>query len=533
MRRLSLTLIYIFLFMSSSHAEIESSKSLAEFIASQAFAEDLNFNKQELTDDELYNVGRSIGFLAAEIEKFSDAEAPMYLYTEGFYKTKSVLIVMGECIEKGAELPPRFPTLEELRGHYVSSVGCTPKDPEIIDDENRPFYISLLLMKGDVNDLKPGDQTTSLVWTNEAGWNGYVRFKGVVGDQVASDESVNSKNNPENPEKGVPALKMKHILVKTKREAEAVIAIATPENFATLAKTMSIGPSASEGGDLGWVVPSAMIPEFEKIALSTPVGEIAQIAVPSNFGWHVIFVEEKNDNFIANAEANTETPPQNSEPGFLGIRLQSITKDIADSVGMVDGKGVLVAGVLVGDYYENFPLQVGDVITHLNGVLIENIVSYNANLASMKAGQVVSVDFVRQRMKQKIEISLSSRDPVSGKLVKYSPPSKSTDQIQFLGMTLRNIDSKLRSSLKIPVKVNGVAIVLVNSGSEPDRKEIASGAVITEIAQEAIQNLEDFNSKISKLKSEGRKNVLLMLASPPGTDDWQLRFVSLRIDGGN
>jgi peptidyl-prolyl cis-trans isomerase C len=97
-----------------------------------------------------------------------------------------------------------------------------------------------------------------------------------------------------------PAVKAKHILVPTQQEAIDIIKIATPANFSELARTLknSKGPSAKEGGDLGWFRREAMIPEFASVAFATPVGTVAQTPVKTQFGWHVVLVEKRDDRYV-------------------------------------------------------------------------------------------------------------------------------------------------------------------------------------------------------------------------------------------
>ncbi len=95
-----------------------------------------------------------------------------------------------------------------------------------------------------------------------------------------------------------PAVKAKHILVPTEAEALDILKIATPQNFNELAKQRSKGPSANNGGDLGWFRREAMIPEFAQVAFSTPVGTVAQQPVKTQFGWHVVLVEARNDQYV-------------------------------------------------------------------------------------------------------------------------------------------------------------------------------------------------------------------------------------------
>ncbi len=94
------------------------------------------------------------------------------------------------------------------------------------------------------------------------------------------------------------AIKAKHILVPTEQEARDIMKIVNPRNFAEVAKKRSKGPSAEHGGDLGWFRKEAMIEAFSNEAFRTPVGTISLNPIKTDFGWHVVLVEERNDKFI-------------------------------------------------------------------------------------------------------------------------------------------------------------------------------------------------------------------------------------------
>lgn len=87
----------------------------------------------------------------------------------------------------------------------------------------------------------------------------------------------------------------RHILVETQEEADAIYERAVAgEDFATLAQENSIGPSAENGGDLGYFSRGQMVPEFELAAFGLAAGEIS-VPVSTQFGWHVIKVEDRLD----------------------------------------------------------------------------------------------------------------------------------------------------------------------------------------------------------------------------------------------
>jgi peptidyl-prolyl cis-trans isomerase C len=90
--------------------------------------------------------------------------------------------------------------------------------------------------------------------------------------------------------------KARHILMKTKEEAESVIKeLDKGANFADLAKKSSDGPSAATGGDLGWFKPSSMVKPFADAVAKMEPGTISKEPVQTEFGWHVIKLEERRD----------------------------------------------------------------------------------------------------------------------------------------------------------------------------------------------------------------------------------------------
>lgn len=92
----------------------------------------------------------------------------------------------------------------------------------------------------------------------------------------------------------VNEVKARHILVKTKEEALAIVAeLDGGADFVELAKQKSTGPSGPSGGDLGYFGPGQMVPPFEEAALKLDVGAYTKEPVETQFGWHVILVEDK------------------------------------------------------------------------------------------------------------------------------------------------------------------------------------------------------------------------------------------------
>jgi peptidyl-prolyl cis-trans isomerase C len=90
--------------------------------------------------------------------------------------------------------------------------------------------------------------------------------------------------------------KASHILLKTKEDAEKVITeLDMGGDFADLAKKKSTGPSAKQGGDLGWFAPQQMVPEFSGALVQLEKGKYTKVPVKTKFGWHVIKLEDTRD----------------------------------------------------------------------------------------------------------------------------------------------------------------------------------------------------------------------------------------------
>lgn len=92
----------------------------------------------------------------------------------------------------------------------------------------------------------------------------------------------------------VEQVRARHILVKEEEEAKSIIASLSDEtDFAKLAEEKSIGPSAANGGDLGYFAKAEMVPPFAEAAFALDEGKVTTEPVQTQFGWHIIKVEEK------------------------------------------------------------------------------------------------------------------------------------------------------------------------------------------------------------------------------------------------
>ncbi len=121
---------------------------------------------------------------------------------------------------------------------------------------------------------------------------------GAAINKAANDKTITDKETKKLYDDKIAKMDMteykaRHILLKTKEDAEKVITeLDMGGDFAELAKERSTGPSSKQGGDLGWFAPQQMVPEFRAALVQLDKGKHTKVPVQTKFGWHVIKVED-------------------------------------------------------------------------------------------------------------------------------------------------------------------------------------------------------------------------------------------------
>ncbi|MBD9372848.1 DegQ family serine endoprotease [Rhizobium sp. ARZ01] len=224
--------------------------------------------------------------------------------------------------------------------------------------------------------------------------------------------------------------------------------------------------------------------------------------------------------------------------GWLGVRIQPVTDDIAESLGMKEAKGALVAGVIKGGPVDNGVIKTGDVIIRFDGKNVDEMRDLPRVVAESPVGKAVDVVVIRDGKEVSIKVTLGrleDGEKIAQSGVETTEPKdeKAPDQQAekkaapvVLGMTLSALDEATRKTYGVVETVKGVAITAVDPNSAAAERRIQPGDVIVEIGQEAVSTPEDVTKRIATLKSQDRRNALLMLADKTGA----LRFVTVRIE---
>lgn len=217
--------------------------------------------------------------------------------------------------------------------------------------------------------------------------------------------------------------------------------------------------------------------------------------------------------------------------GYLGVRIQPVTDEIAESLGLDETKGVLVSGVLEGGPVSDGTIEAGDVILSFDGTEVNDPRDLSRTVADTAVGKSVDVEIMRKGKKEVVKVELGRLEDGEQALAAADGATDQSadakpEKMEVLGLTLGMIDDELREKYSLEESIEGVVILAVEEGSEAQEKGLREGDVIVEVAQEAVKTTEDLTKRLEELKDDDRKNALLMVSSSNG----QLRFFTLRMD---
>jgi len=216
--------------------------------------------------------------------------------------------------------------------------------------------------------------------------------------------------------------------------------------------------------------------------------------------------------------------------GWLGVRIQAVTDEIAESLGLDKPRGALVASVNDSGPAQAGGIQPGDVILSFNGKPVSDMKHLPRLVAETAVGKTVPVAIWRKRKTETLQVSVGRLDETEQVAAKETPKNKPLKEnlatVTTLGLTLSNVTSELKEKFSLSDE-KGVVVVDVAKDSPAAEKGLKPGDVIMEASQEEIKSAGQVVSKIDDAKKAGRKSILLLVER-----QGDLRFIALRLDQG-
>ncbi len=215
--------------------------------------------------------------------------------------------------------------------------------------------------------------------------------------------------------------------------------------------------------------------------------------------------------------------------GWLGVRIQTVTEEIAESMGLDDAVGALVASVTAGGPAEAAEIQPGDVILSFDGKTIDRMRGLPRIVAETPIGKEVDVEVWRRGEQLNFEVVLGElpEEEELAALTQSESESPGEAKIDSLGVTVATITEELRLRYELGEDSRGVVIVDVAEASAAGEENLRPGDVIVEVAQEEVNSPPEITAKVNEAKEDDKRSVLLLIDR-----QGDLRFVALRFVEG-
>jgi len=214
--------------------------------------------------------------------------------------------------------------------------------------------------------------------------------------------------------------------------------------------------------------------------------------------------------------------------GWLGVKIQPVTDDIAEALNIKPARGTLIAGIDDKGPAKAGGIETGDVVLKFDGKDVKDARDLQRIVADTPVDKDVEVVVVRKGKEEKKTVKIGRLEDGEKQAAltpkKDAPEEKSVVQ-KSLGLQLSNLTDTLRTRYKIKDTVKGVVITGVDANSAAADKRLSAGDVIVEVAQEAVATPDDLQKKIDALKKQGRKSALFLVANAEG----ELRFIALAL----
>lgn len=214
--------------------------------------------------------------------------------------------------------------------------------------------------------------------------------------------------------------------------------------------------------------------------------------------------------------------------GWLGVRIQEVTDEIAESLGLEETKGALVASVTKDGPAEKAGVEAGDIVIKFNGKPIKEMRELPRIVAETRIESDVTITVLNKGKEKTLTVKVGELEKAEkdGRLGPIETSYNDTGTvIDDLGITVETITDTLRDEFAIAESITeGIVITDTDPNGEAMSKGIIPGDVITEINQQAIKKPSDLTGVIKAAKRQKRGSILLLL-----NRDSDVRFVALKL----
>lgn len=211
--------------------------------------------------------------------------------------------------------------------------------------------------------------------------------------------------------------------------------------------------------------------------------------------------------------------------GWLGVKIQDVSPDIAESLGLETEGGAMVTDVPAGPAADA-GIKAGDVITSFAGGPVKDTRDLVRRVADAPVGNAVDVMVLRDGKPVTLQVTLGRRELAdadgTGQPGGNDQPGAPG---QVLGMTLAPLTPELAARLQVPEGAAGLVVQDVDPASDASAKGLQTGDLIVEAGQQPVTSLADLNARITEAREAGRQSVLVLIRR-----QGEPRFVALSLE---
>ena len=198
--------------------------------------------------------------------------------------------------------------------------------------------------------------------------------------------------------------------------------------------------------------------------------------------------------------------------GWLGVRIQDVTAEIAEVEKLDEPRGALVASVAENSPSEKAGIKAGDIILEFNGVKINQMKELPAIVAKTKVGKKVKVKIWRNQRELTKNVllgRLETSDDFKVSEKKKEPVEKQTSEIDNLKITVRLLTSEDIKTRKLPNQIKGLVVTKIENDSPLKNTTLAVNHIITEAQKKKIRSIDDLKKVVQQVINSNQNTILL------------------------
>lgn len=212
--------------------------------------------------------------------------------------------------------------------------------------------------------------------------------------------------------------------------------------------------------------------------------------------------------------------------GWLGVKIQTVSEDIAESLGVPENTGALVSAITPDSPAAKAGVQQGDVILKFDGKDVSTMRGLPRLVAQAPIGKSIDMELLRAGEKKTVPVVVGRLEEEGTGTDLKEPEPKDDDTAKpetVLGLTVTPLTDDLRTQLGFDKKVKGLLVTAIDSDGPAAGKNLKLGDVIVEAQQSEVASIADLNAAIAKVKKTGGRQVLMLVEDSKG----DTRFVAL------